>query len=251
MQSGNSLFGDSVMPEIAAPKLPNCEPWTLTELLDHEKDVTGMFMSGHPLDHFKFELKYYGIMQLSDFNEIKESNTLIQANGNRTFRIAGLVVDAQHRVTRTGRNFGSLVIEDFSGKTEIMLWSDDYMRFKDYLDKGKNVLVNGYFKSRYNSDQYEFKVSSISLLETAKQALTKQLELSVNPETINANFVEFIDMNVRNNPGKSSLRFNIYEPQENLKVSLYSLEKGFSMNEEMAEFLLNNPDIEVNVALAV
>ncbi|MGN6617094.1 MAG: DNA polymerase III subunit alpha [Ilyomonas sp.] len=251
MQSGNSLFGDSVMPEIAAPKLPNCEPWTLTELLDHEKDVTGMFMSGHPLDHFKFELKYYGIMQLSDFNEIKESNTLIQANGNRTFRIAGLVVDSHHRVTRTGRNFGSLVIEDFSGKTEIMLWSDDYMRFKDYLDKGKNVLVNGYFKSRYNSDQYEFKVSSISLLETAKQALTKQLELSVNPETINANFVEFIDMNVRNNPGKSSLRFNIYEPQENLKVSLYSLEKGFSMNEEMAEFLLNNPDIEVNVALAV
>jgi DNA polymerase-3 subunit alpha len=250
VQSGNSLFGDSVMPEIASPKLPNCEPWTLTELLDHEKDVTGMFMSGHPLDHFKFELKYYGIMQLSDFNEIKESNTLIQANSNKTFRIAGLVVDAQHRVTRTGRNFGSLVIEDFSGKTELMLWSDDYMRFKDYLDKGKNVLVNGYFKSRYNSDQYEFKVSSISLLETAKQALTKQLELSVNPEIINAKFVEFIDLNVRNNPGKSSLRFSIYEPQENLKVSLYTLEKGFSMNEEMAEFLMNNPDIEVSIALA-
>ena len=63
-QSSNSLFGDSVMPEIATPSLPSCEEWTLTEKLDHEKEVTGMFMSGHPLDHFKFELKYYGIMPL-------------------------------------------------------------------------------------------------------------------------------------------------------------------------------------------
>ena len=60
------MFGDSIMPEIATPKLPSREEWTLTEnwIL---KEVTGMFMSGHPLDHFKFELKYYGIMQLSEF----------------------------------------------------------------------------------------------------------------------------------------------------------------------------------------
>jgi DNA polymerase-3 subunit alpha len=249
-QSSNSLFGDAVMPEIAAPKLPSCEPWTLTELLDHEKDVTGMFMSGHPLDHFKFELKYYGIIKLADFNEVKESNTLITANLNRTYRIAGLVVDAQHRITKTGKNFGSLTIEDFSGKTELMLWSEDYMRFKDYLDKGKNILVTGFFKTRYNSDLYEFKVNSVSLLETAKQSLTKQLELNIHPSIITKEFVDFVDNNVRSNPGKSVVKFNIYEPVENLKVSLYNYEKGFSMNEEMAEFLLSNPDVEVNVALA-
>ncbi|MEP7317664.1 MAG: hypothetical protein ABI921_02955 [Panacibacter sp.] len=112
----NSLFGDTAMPEIATPKLPACEAWSLTEKLDYEKEVTGMFMSGHPLDNFKFELKYYGIMQLSEFNEVKESATLITANTNRNFRIAGLVTDAQHRMTKTGREFGSLTIEDFSGK---------------------------------------------------------------------------------------------------------------------------------------
>ncbi|MFX8692414.1 hypothetical protein ABTM44_17905, partial [Acinetobacter baumannii] len=90
---------------------------TLTEQLDNEKEVTGMFISGHPLDHFKFELKYYNIVSLADFNEVKESTTLSAANVGRPMRIAGLVTDAQHRVTKTGRNFGILSIEDFSGKT--------------------------------------------------------------------------------------------------------------------------------------
>ena len=248
-QSSNSLFGDSVMPEIATPKLPACEEWTLTEKLDHEKDVTGMFMSGHPLDHFKFELRYYGIMQLSEFNEVKESTTLIAANANRNFRIAGLVIDAQHRVTRTGRNFGALTIEDFSGKTELMLWSDDYVRFQNYLEKGKNLLINGFFKQRYNSEQFEFKVTSITLLEMAKQTLTRQLEINIEPASVTKEFVTFIEKNVRENPGKSSLRFNIYEPAENLKVTMYTLEKGFTMNDEMAGYLLDNPDVEINVGL--
>ncbi|MBS1933721.1 MAG: DNA polymerase III subunit alpha, partial [Bacteroidetes bacterium] len=78
-QSTNSLFGDLTMPDIATPKIPNCEPWTLTELLDHEKEVIGIFMSGHPLDHFKFEIDHYGITKLGEFNEIKEAVTL-QAN---------------------------------------------------------------------------------------------------------------------------------------------------------------------------
>ena len=91
-QNSNSLFGELTMPDIATPKIPNCEPWALTELLDHEKEITGMFMSGHPLDNFKFEINHYGITKLNDFNEIKESFTL-QSQTSKSYRIAGLVVD--------------------------------------------------------------------------------------------------------------------------------------------------------------
>ncbi|MFT2628528.1 hypothetical protein, partial [Escherichia coli] len=61
--------------------------------------------------------------------------------------------------------------------------------------------------------------------------------------------VHFIDKNLRKFPGKSTLRFNVVEPKENLKVSMYTLEKGFEMNEEMADFLMNNPDVDVKVGL--
>ncbi len=248
--SSNTLFGDlSDAMQVQLPKMPNCEPWTLTELLDHEKEVTGMFMSGHPLDHFKFELKYYGITRINDFNEIKDTIHL-QPNSSKGLRVAGLVIDVQHRVTKTGKNFGSFIIEDFTGKTEFLLWSEDYIKFQNYLEKGQNVLLNGFFRPRYNRpNEFDFKVNTMSLLETVKQTLTRSVEINVHPASITPDFVNFVDKNVRSFPGKSSLRFNIYEPKENLKVSLYSFEKGFQMNEEMAEFLLNNPDVDVHVGL--
>lgn len=249
-QTAHSLFGATLDAETPLPKLASCDEWTLTELLDHEKEVTGMFMSGHPLDHFKFELMHYGITPLNDFNECKDSATLAGANAGRNFRIAGLVVDAQHKVTKTGRNFGAMTIEDFTGKTELLLWSDDYIKFQNYLEKGNNILVNGFLKLRYNStDQYEFKVTSISLLETAKQTLTKQIELKMDAASVSAEFVAFVENNIRSNPGKSLVKINVFDPEENLRVSLFTADKGFTMNEEMAGFLLNNPDVEVNVGL--
>ena len=248
--SSNSLFGENTMPEIAQPKILPAPEWTLTELLDHEKEVTGMFMSGHPLNHFRFELKYYGIMPLSEFNEVAESPGAVAANLNKTFRIAGLVTAAAHRITKTGKNFGSLTIEDFTGKTEIMLWSDDYMRFKHYVESGKNVMITGYFKSRYNSEQYEFKVNNVCLLETAKQTLTKGIDINIHPASLTPDFVNFVENNVKTNPGKSSIRFNIYEPLHNLKITMHTMDRGFTMNEEMAEFLMDNPDVDINVELA-
>ena len=65
--TSNTLFGDlpSAM-QVPVPKINVCEEWTLTEKLDHEKDITGMFMSGHPLDHFSFEMRHY---QFTPINE--------------------------------------------------------------------------------------------------------------------------------------------------------------------------------------
>ncbi len=250
MGSTNTLFGDlPAAMNIPPPKLPTCDPWSLSEKLDHEKEVTGMFMSGHPLDHYKFELKHYGIMPLKDFIEFKDTPSLAQANVGRPFKLAGLVTDGQHRTTKTNRSFGILTIEDFSGKTEIALWSDDYMKFQHYLEKGKNVLVCGYFKQRYNSDQYEFKVTSITLLETIKQNLTKSIDISINASAISQEFVQFVWNNVKRNPGKTTLKFYVYEPLEDLKIVLINSDKGFTLNEEMAEFLLQNIDIDVSVGL--
>lgn len=250
----NTLFGDlqQVM-EIPPPKIPTCEPWSLTEQLDYEKEVTGIFLSGHPLDHFKFEMKHYKIMPLADFNEIKESATLSQTYLAKPLRIAGLVVDAQHRVTKTGRNFGILSVEDYTGKTEIALWSDDYMKFNNYLDKGKNVIINGYFKTGWKKegepDKYEFKVQQINLLETIKQTLTKQVDIKIHAGAVSAEMVHFLESNIKEHPGNIPFKISVYEPKENLNITLSNNNRGFSLNESMTQFLLNNPDIEVNVGV--
>ena len=246
----NTLFGD--LPgamTVPTPKIPNAEPWTLTELLNYEKEVTGMFMSGHPLDHFKFELKHYEITNIADFNEAKDAIAL-QPNPGRMWRVAGLVTDVQHRVTKTGKNFGSFVMEDYSGKTEYVLWSEDYVKFQNYLEKGQNILLNGFFRNRFNQPNvFEFKINTMSLLETVKQNLTRTVEISMHPSALNASMLQFLEKNWKSNPGKSTLKFNVYEPKENLRISMYTIEKGFLMNEEMADFLMNNPDVDVRVGL--
>ena len=242
----NTLFGDLQMPDIVPPKLAICEPWPLAEQLDFEKDVTGMYMSGHPLDNFKFEMRHYNISRLADYNEFKSAvNT--HSNPGRQFRLAGLVVDAQQRLTKTGKNFAILSIEDYSGKSEFMLWSEDYVKYINYLEKGLIVLIEGGFKTRYNSEQYEFKLSKIHLLETVKPALTKQVIVEVQPQFISTQFVHFIENNVKKHPGKTGLKFNIVDIRNNYKVGMYSLETGFTMNDDMAVFLNENKDIEVSV----
>ncbi len=246
----NTLFGD--LPgamTVPTPKISNAEPWTLTELLNYEKEVTGMFMSGHPLDHFKFELKHYEITNIADFNEVKDAIAL-QPNPGRMWRVAGLVTDVQHRVTKTGKNFGSFTMEDYSGKTEYVLWSEDYVKFQNYLEKGQNILINGFFRNRYNQPNvFEFKINTMSLLEMVKQNLTRSIEISMHPSVLDQPMLQFLEKNLKSNPGKSTLKFNVYEPKENLRISMYTIEKGFLMNEEMADFLMNNPDVDVRVGL--
>lgn len=247
--TSNTLFGDLQMPEIVPPKLPVCEPWPLAVQLDYEKEVTGMYMSGHPLDNYKFEMRHYNIIPLADYIEFKAAVTT-HPNPAKQFRLAGLVVDAQHRLTKAGKNFGVLVLEDYSGKAEFMLWSEDYVKYSNYLEKGMIVMVEGSFRQRYNSDQWDFKLAKLHLLDTVKQSLTKQVVIDVESQFIDEKMVDFMDKNIKANPGKTSIKFNVIDSRHKFKVGMYSLEKSVTMNDDLAFYLNENKDIEVSVVTA-
>jgi DNA polymerase-3 subunit alpha len=247
----HSLFGESMMPEIAKPAISSCQVWTLTEQLHFEKEVCGIYLSGHPLDHFRFEMKYYNITKLAEFKEIKESLITQPSRASKIIRLAGLVTEVSHRTSKNGRMYGMFTIEDYESKTEVTLWADDYVRFQNYMESGKMIVVTGYFKMRYNkTDEYEFKVTQISLLESIKEQMTKQLELYIEPASLSLEMISFLDNNLRNYPGNTSLRFTIFDPVNQLKIYLVNREKGLQMNDELAKYLLNNPDMTVQVELS-
>jgi DNA polymerase-3 subunit alpha len=249
--STNTLFGDlpSAM-QVPLPKLGICELWTLTEQLEHEKDITGMFISGHPLDHFNFEMRHYLFTRIIEFNEVKD-NLVVQPNQlGRNFKLAGLVTDVQHRITKTGKNFGSFVIEDLTSKTDFILWSEDYVKFQNYLEVGQKVCINGSFRNRFNQpNNFEFKIQTMSLLETVKQNQTRSIEISLHPSHLNEDMISFFEKNLKQYPGKSSMKLTFVEPREQLVASLLTFERGFSMNDELVEFLDKNPELNVQVNL--
>ncbi|MBE2230012.1 MAG: DNA polymerase III subunit alpha [Chitinophagaceae bacterium] len=245
--SSNTLFGDlPASMEIPPPRIADCPPWPLVVQLDHEKEVTGIFLSGHPLDNYRFEMKHYGVTTLHDFNEFKE-NIKMQSNPGRNFRIVGLVADAQHRIAKSGNKYGNFVIEDYTGKTEFPLFSEDYMRLSPLLQPGSTLMIQGFFKPRYNKDEFEFKVTSVSLAETMKKLMTKQLTIETHPQTLNPEMVAFFENNMRSFPGKTNLRITLAEPRNKMRISLVTMNGGIEMNEELVQFLETNPALEVQV----
>ena len=223
-----------------------CEPWPLIVQLDREKEVTGMFLSGHPLDHFKFEMKHYNVSSIADFNEFKEAITL-HSNPNRPFRLIALVAEAQHKISKNGNKYGNFIIEDYSGKAAIILFTEDYLRFTPFLQQGQTVYITGYFKQRYNRDDFDFKVNGVSLVETMKRNMTRQLSIDIHPSMLSPDMIQFVEKNIKTHPGKSTLKINLAEPKQNLKISLVSMDSGFEMNDEMVEFLQSKPELEVQI----
>jgi DNA polymerase-3 subunit alpha len=233
---------------IAPPLIPNCPQWSLTEQLDHEKEIAGIYLSGHPLDHFRFEIKHYGISTIADFNEVKESN--LPQYAGKAFKLLCLVSGAAHRVSRQGNKFGIMTVEDYSGKTEIALFGDNYVRFNNYLLTGQTILICGTFRMHNYRPELEFGISSMTLAENVKTSLTKQLCLEIDPRNLQPELVQFLEKNLKDHPGKSGLRITVAEPKSNLKVALMTLDHGLEMNHDIIKYLEEKPEIEVQVAVA-
>jgi len=245
--AANTLFGDLPLAyDIPLPRIIDCPHWSLTELLDKEKEITGIFLSGHPLDHFRFEMIHYGISTISDYqHHLAEVSRLPQPA--RAFRLAGLVTGAQHRISRNATRYGVLTLEDFTGKIEITLFSDQYIRYANYFENGNCLFVAGRFEKREFRDEWQFRISDICLLETIKKVLTRRLQLSFQPRMLEEQHLAFFEKNLREHPGKARLKFVISDRKEAQSIVLSTFDKGFEMNDELTHFLQENPQWEVNV----
>ncbi|HMR92435.1 MAG TPA: DNA polymerase III subunit alpha, partial [Chitinophagaceae bacterium] len=247
--SSHTLFGDlQTSIEIPEPRIPDCAPWPLTEQLNYEKEVTGMFLSGHPLDHYRFEMRHYGITSIADFNEFKDS-IATQPNQGRIFRLITLVTVTDHRNAQNGNKYGRFTLEDYSGKTEVSLFREEYLRLSPLLALGTAVYITGSFRQRFNNGDYEFKISTVSLAETLKKTLTRQLHIHVHPRHLTSGMIDFVEKNIRHyRGGNTSMRFTLAEPDINARISLTSGTNGFEMNDPLIAFLEEHPEMEVQVA---
>ncbi|MBX5439469.1 MAG: DNA polymerase III subunit alpha [Thermoflavifilum sp.] len=237
IQQSASLFGEQVVDETPAPQLPDCQPWSLIEQLEKEKEVIGVYISGHPLDHYRFELSHYPITPLEELNQfIQQLNEQPNGNGKETnFRIAGFIAEAAHRTSKKGNKFGTMVLEDYTAKTDIVLLGDDYLKFKAFLEPGLCVYIQGVVKPRYQGN-YEFFVQQICLLEEVKHKLTRSVTLYLTPADINEQMVAFFSHHVQAHPGRVPLYIQIDDKLHANRVKLHA-NRHIELNDELIQFL--------------
>jgi len=71
----------------------------------------------------------------------------------------------------------------------------------------------------------------------------------MHPSKLDKEIIDFVEKNLKQNPGRASLKFNFIEPKGQLVASVRTFEKGFLMNDDMVLFLDNHPDLSVQVNL--
>jgi DNA polymerase-3 subunit alpha len=250
-QSSGGLFGDELMPEIQAPKIPACDLWPLSIKLNNERDITGIYISGHPLDDYKFELKHYNMATIAEVLEYQTQIATPSDNNKgkeRAFRMAVYVTGAVERISRNNKQFGIMTLEDYTGKFEFALWSEDYLRFTTHFKQGICLYVNGAFKPRrFNENEYEFKVQSMQLLQEVKRTHTRKLFLAAQAHMLTTEIVDFLVDNASKYPGKCEIAMHLIDHQEELSVKLHTFNRHVEMNDELAHFLDRQPDIDLYI----
>jgi DNA polymerase-3 subunit alpha len=130
-----SLFGEASDIQIAEPIVPPCEEWSTMEKLAREKEVVGIYISGHPLDDYKFEMEYFCNVKLE---QLKSLESLV----GKTVSFGGIVTNIQHRTAKNGKGWATFLLEGYDESYEFRIFDEEYLKFRHFLVQNQFV----YFK---------------------------------------------------------------------------------------------------------
>ncbi len=173
------MFGDTEEASLQAPIAPNTHPWSTMEMLSKEKEVVGIYISGHPLDDYKFEINNFCNAELSTLRNL----TPILG---KDICLSGVVTNVEHKETKNGKKYGVLYLEDYHDNLRVFIFGDDYINFKAFFNEGWLLFVKGKVQKRpYNEDQLEFRVKDIQLLSELidKEVRNVVIKLDINDLT--------------------------------------------------------------------
>jgi len=236
-QATNSLFGDDTFFEIAHPDIPAAEKWSDLERLNKERELIGIYLSAHPLDEFAIALKYGCNIAVS---EIEDKDAL----KNKEVTFGGLVSNIREGITKNGKPYMIIKVEDFTGSGEIALFGDDYINFGKYGRPGLYVYVKGRVQPRrFNENQFELKINSIQLLPDVKDNIIEKITITLPLHDLNSQMIEELSVLTKNNTGNSLLYFEVIDGERNMKVELFARGIKVNVKKELIDYLVENENI--------
>lgn len=211
--AATSLFG-AFAEEIAIPEptIPTCEAWGLIEKLNREKEVVGLYLSGHPLDDFRIEIENFTTCSLDRIEDFK----------NQQINVGGIVTEASHRISKKGTGWGVLKIQDFKGELEIALFGEDYIQFKNYMNQDEAIYITGTYKARWKGGDYAFKISKIQLLETVGKNKTESVTVTIDINEITEQLIMELENLCLENKGEHKFRVVFIDQFNKIKMDMTS-----------------------------
>ena len=227
-----SLFENSDEIQLQEPQVPPCDPWPTLEELKLEKEVVGIYISGHPLDDFQTPLKHFCNAPLE---VLKDLNQLL----NKELRIGGIIGEVEHRISKNGKGWASFSVEDYTDSYEFRIFGEEYLKFKHFLFENNFVymrlLVKEGWRNRDTGKTGEPRINFLSFqqlqdtLEKNSKKLTLQLSIDDLDEKRSKDIIDLF----KKYKGKNQLEFSFFENNEKIKLTMLSENFKISINEDL------------------
>ncbi|KAB8152444.1 DNA polymerase III subunit alpha [Kordia sp. TARA_039_SRF] len=231
-----SLFGEASEVQIAEPKVPPCEEWGTMEKLAREKEVVGIYISGHPLDDFKTEMDYFCNGDLSCFSRMEDFV-------NREISFGGVVTEVQHRVSKNGKGWALFTVEDYNNSHEFRIFGEEYLKFRHFFVPNSFVYIKAFIREGWvNRDtgkrgEPRLQFNSMQLLQDVMETAAKKLTIQLDVNELKEETLNCINDIISTHKGDKALHFTLYEANEKIKLKAPSKKKKVNITQELLDAL--------------
>ena len=169
----NSLFGDIEEDvKISEPQLPDIAPWSYEERLAKEREVTGFYITGHPLNKFEVEYKNFATIHLGETEELEETEDSVKA--------CCVITSLKTKIDKSERTMAFLTLDDFSGSCEALMFSKIYEKCGQYLEEEKCVFIIG--RPESSGDAIKLHIDDVFPLEEARERFIQSIKVIFNKD---------------------------------------------------------------------
>jgi DNA polymerase III subunit alpha len=238
--SQQSLFGEETGGDLPEPVIPKAEPWSTLYQLSREKEVVGIYISGHPLDDFKHDIREMCTPDVCLPQVQMPSKELL----NREIKLAGIVTRVEQRTTKTGKPFVTFEVEDYEGPAKLSLFGDDFLKHRHFLVENTFLFFKGKVQNRRfgNEDELEFKIQFIELLANVREKFVKWINLHLDAHDVNETLIEELESLISRYKGKHRVKVTLLDSLEQIKIDMPSKNAGVDLSNE---FLLELEQLDL------
>ncbi len=226
-----SLFGGAdektTLPE---PEIPYAEEWSIMEKLSKEKSVVGIYISGHPLDDFEYEIKYYGNATL---DLLQNQNKLL----DRDLNFVGIVTSVQHRTSKNGKGWALFSVEDYVDTYEFRIFGEDYLRYQMYLLPNAFLHIKVKIVKGWNEGETRMRFQGFMMLQDVLEKLANKITLQFDIKEVTKELIEDLSDTIKMHSGDKELSFLVYDMTEKIKLYLPSRKYKIGISNELLKEL--------------
>jgi len=202
------------------------------EKLAQEREVVGVYISGHPLDDFRTEMKSFCTGTIAYFNDL-------YPHVNKEITFGGVVTDVQHRVSKAGKGWALFTIEDYTDTFEFRIFGEEYLKHRPFLLKNTFVHVKTFVREGWvNRDTGKksdprLQFNSFQLLHDVMDKYVRKLSIQLNIKELESGKIQNLKELIAMHPGSHLLDFVIYDNREQIKLEMPSRKQKVKVSQEL------------------